>query len=358
MAKRSRAFAGLFVVLALLSLAGCSRVSPGRVNFDRLDYGQVIAESWKRQTLLNVVRLRYADAPVFLDIASVINSYSISGSVSAGGQVGKTTTLDASQAGAQLGAAGVWSNTPTVTYQPLLGDRFTKSMLQPIPPSAVLQLMQGGWPVDLVMATVVRSINGVRNNSFGVGGDPGFQDLVQTLDRLQRGGGLGNRIEVRKDGSAVILVLQRESAASGPDDDVLRIRGLLGLEKDLNDIEVVYGLAPRSGREVSMITRSMMEIMLEMGMGLDVPASDAAMGRVLPGRAQSGEAEAKPLVKIRSGTERPEDVYVAVPYKDHWFWIADNDIASKRTFVFLLILFSLAETGQGVAAPVVTVPSR
>ena len=31
-----------------------------------MDYGQVIADSWKRQTLLNVVHLRYADAPVFL----------------------------------------------------------------------------------------------------------------------------------------------------------------------------------------------------------------------------------------------------------------------------------------------------
>jgi hypothetical protein len=37
----------------------------------------------------------------------------------------------------QLGATGNWSNTPTVTYQPLLGDRFTKSLLQPIPPSSV-----------------------------------------------------------------------------------------------------------------------------------------------------------------------------------------------------------------------------
>src|SRR5512139_2409640 len=61
--------------LALLVLAGCASVSPQRVNTDRMDYGQVVADSWKRQTLLNVVRLRYADAPVFLDVSSIINSY-------------------------------------------------------------------------------------------------------------------------------------------------------------------------------------------------------------------------------------------------------------------------------------------
>lgn len=50
--------------LALPALAGCTSVSPMRVTSDRLDYGQVVAESWKRQTLMNVVRLRYADAPM------------------------------------------------------------------------------------------------------------------------------------------------------------------------------------------------------------------------------------------------------------------------------------------------------
>ena len=50
---------------------------------DRFDYGQSVAESWKRQMLLNVVRIRYADAPIFIDVTSVINNYSLSGSASA-----------------------------------------------------------------------------------------------------------------------------------------------------------------------------------------------------------------------------------------------------------------------------------
>ncbi len=343
-----------FAVLAVLTLAGCMRVPPGRVNLDRMDYGQVIAESWKRQTLLNVVRLRYADAPVFLDVASVINSYSIAGTVSAGAQVSNGQLGD----NASLGAAGAWSNTPTVTYQPLLGDKFTKSLLQPIPPSAVLQLMQGGWPTDLVMNTAVRSINGLRNDSFGVGGDPGFREIIDLLSRLQRAGGLGNRVEARKDGSAVILVLRRENSATGPQEDVRRLGELLGLDPGLGEIEIVYGLAPRSGKEVAMITRSMLEIILDLGLGIDLPAGHATSGRVLPGPWKPGDEKAAPLVRIRSGTAAPDSTYVAAPYKEHWYWIDDNDLASKRTFTFLLILFSLAETGQGPSAPIVTVPSR
>jgi len=354
MRKRRVMFTRFLGVLPLLALAGCVRVPAGRVTVDRMDYGQVIAESWKRQTLLNVVRLRYADAPVFLDVASVINTYSLSGSVSAGGSVSNGQLGDA----VSMGAGGAWSNTPTVTYQPLMGDRFTKSLLQPIPPAAVMQLMQGGWPTDLVLKTVLRSINGVRNDSSGVVGDPAFVEIVGLLSRLQRAGGLGNRVEARKDGSAVILVLRRESQGSGPSEDARRVGELLGLEEGLSEIEVVYGFAPRSGHEVAMVTRSMLEIILNLGLGIDLPAGHAASGRVLPGLRQAGEEAATPLVHIRSGTAAPDMAYAAVPYKGQWYWIDDTDIASKRTFTFLMILFSLAETGQAPAAPVVTVPSR
>jgi hypothetical protein len=58
--------------------------------------------------------------------------------------------------------------------------------------------------------------------------------------------------------------------------------------------------------------------------------------------------------QIQSGSTAP----AAVPYKDYWYWIEDTDITSKRTVTLLMILFSLPETGQPTAAPVVTVPSR
>jgi hypothetical protein len=42
-----------------------------------------------------------------------------------------------------------------------------------------------------------------------------------------------------------------------------------------------------------------------------------------------------------------------------WYWInCKKDAASKRTFTFLLSIFSLAETGQATVSPIVTVPSR
>ena len=65
------------MIFAGLQTAGCAGIGPPTVARDRFDYISAISESWKRQTLLNLVKTRYMDAPVFMDVTSVINSYAL-----------------------------------------------------------------------------------------------------------------------------------------------------------------------------------------------------------------------------------------------------------------------------------------
>jgi len=345
---------GLWCALALLVLAGCASVRPDRIAVDRMEYGQVIADSWKRQTLLNVVRLRYADAPVFLDVVSVINSYSVGGNASGTATVPSNTDPNVFV----LNAQGTWSNTPTVTYQPLLGDRFNKSLLQPVPPAAVFRLLQGGWPADLVMQTVVGSINGLRNESDGVDADANFRKLLDAMTRIQRAAGLGIRVETQKDGSTVVVVLLRADADATLREDARLVRELLGLEEGIGEFDITYGLVPRSRREAAVICRSMLEIMLQLGFSIELPAAHTGDGRALPSRRKAGHERAGSLLHVHTGTAEPTDAYAAVKYKTYWYWVNDTDIESKRIFTILMILFSLAETGQSAAGPLLTVPSR
>ncbi|MGH9651354.1 MAG: hypothetical protein ACRD3I_12900, partial [Terriglobales bacterium] len=229
-------------------------------------------------------------------------------------------------------------------------------LLQPVPPAAVFMLLQGGWPANLVMSTVVGSVNGLRNANGGLPADAGFRELVDALTRVQRISGLAIRVEPRKDGSAVILSMRNPATTPELEADSRRVRALLGLEEGANEFEVAYGLVPRDRREVAMLTRSMLEILLQLGVGVEL--SDAAQRRALPFLRTGEEAVATGLVRIHSGPEMPADAYAAVSYKGHWYWIDDTDVGSKRNFTFLLILFSLAETGQSSATPLVTVPSR
>jgi len=41
-----------------------------------------------------------------------------------------------------------------------------------------------------------------------------------------------------------------------------------------------------------------------------------------------------------------------------WFWIPSTDIQSKYTFGFVMLLFSISDTGVKGTAPVVTVPAN
>ena len=74
---------------------------------------------------------------------------------------------------ALLGTLVLVAGCASVSPDRITADRFTRSMLNPIPPAAVFQMLQAGWAAELVMTTVLNSINGLRNDSYGAVGDPG-----------------------------------------------------------------------------------------------------------------------------------------------------------------------------------------
>ena len=63
------------VVLAA-TLAGCTSIGVQRVGIDRTDYTRQLRQSDKEQLLANIVALRHGDAPMFLEVSSVISQYS------------------------------------------------------------------------------------------------------------------------------------------------------------------------------------------------------------------------------------------------------------------------------------------
>jgi hypothetical protein len=138
------------------------------------------------------------------------------------------------------------------------------------------------------------------------------------------------------------------------------IRDILHLKPGLQELHVYYGGDSGKDDEISMMTRSMLQIMLELGAIVQVPASDVESGRAAPGAvaAESAEPRASALLAIESGDVAPSDAYVAVHYGGRSFWIANTDLRSKYTFGSVMLLFSISETGVRGNAPVVTVPAN
>ena len=335
-------------------------MGPGTIARDRFDYTTALSDSWKRQMLLNLVKLRYGDAPVFLEVASVINSYEVSGSGSAGGN---WQFHPAYQAGASIGATGFYADRPTITYNPITGEKFARTIMTPVPPSTVFSLLQGGYAADVVFRVLVQSVNGIENRFAGSArprpADPEFFPLIEKMRRIQDSGAIGLRIQKlhEKDTSVVVF---RGKAGEKITADTLEVRKILGLDPQATEFNVVYGRVPESDREIAILSRSMLQVIVDMASYIDVPEIDLTENRVNPGLKDEvvGGIPVPPLLRIHSSSGKPDDAFVSVPYRNHWFWIEDRDPKSKGLFSFLMFIFTLVVPAEKEVAPVVTVPAR
>lgn len=235
---------------ALIAIAAyaCSSIGPPTVPRDRIDYVTAIGESWKQQTLLNIVKLRYGDFPVFLEIAQVVAGYQFQSTVGAGFNAANNTSglVGPFTVGGSVLAQGQYTDRPTLIYAPLTGTDFLKKLMTPIPPSAVLFVLQSGYAADLVMPIAIDSINGVNNESRRAmkrAANPQFLRLVQLLRYQQLAGAFQVRVEQPKGGSETSLIMFGSSKDTQVAAQSREIRSILGLKPDLQEIKVYYGCA-------------------------------------------------------------------------------------------------------------------
>jgi hypothetical protein len=358
--------APLGACLALIVLAAGCALGPRTVIRDRFDYSAAVADSWKSQMLLNLVRIRYGDTGVFLDVGQIVAGYSLE-SVASAGVVWNIfgVTIPHPNVPNNIvtgGIAGRFTDRPTITYTPLMGERFARSMMSPIPPAAVLSLLQAGYPVDLVLRLMVSVVNGIANRYGGDArarpADPEFYPLLERMRRVQLSGGIGMRVH-RINNEESVLMTFRGKLDPGIEEEIRAIRHALGLDPEAREFRIVYGSVSSSEREVAILTRSALEVLVDLSSFITVPEVHVTERRVAPtAEPEAGPAgPLRPLIQVASGTEPPADAFVAVPYRGHWFWIDDRDMPSKRMFSFIMFIFTLVEPGSKEPPPVLTIPT-
>ncbi|MDN3567980.1 hypothetical protein ACFQY5_19120 [Paeniroseomonas aquatica] len=344
----------LLPAVALL-LAGCSLgVGPQRLHVDQLGYASAMGEGLKRQMLLNMVRLRYADVPAFVSITQMISGYTVQST----GQLGLNAYPNAAPGNFFSAAGSVqYTDRPTFTFTPVTGEQFAQSYLRPLAPAELLSLAQSGAPIDLLFRIGVHSVNGLANEVTRSGGSQqasgGFQELMRALVEIQHGGALGLRFERQGPLTKVFLLL--DDSQPGLRSRIRDARRLLGAGPAARELEVVYGRSRGGQNQVALLTRSMLQVLYEFGTQIEVSAADVERGETRP--TDQGDPRDR-VIRVRQGTRAPADAYAAVAYRDRWFWIDSADLRSKTAFTFAYILQVLAESGRGQATPVVTIPAQ
>jgi len=342
------------IVLCVL-LAGCAAIGPSTIRRDQFDYGKAIADSGREQLLSNIVGLRYLEAPLFVNVSSVINQYSLEREVSVDAGV-NTGFQDRNTL--TFGGAGRWSDRPTITYAPVSGREFATSLLTPLPPESIFALVQAGWPVELIFRMTVRSINGIDNEMAAPGlrrqADPRFVRLLEVWEKLRNAGVLGLRREEEDGRAAVIVYLTRSADALGP--DIAFLFETLGLSPGTTEARLRYGLIPSEANEITVLTTSILELMNELAWRVEVPPAHVEEGRTTS-TFVTDYTSVPSLIRIFHSDERPDHALVAVRDRGYWFYIDDRDVASKRAFSMIQLLFNLTSSGETARGPIVSLPN-
>lgn len=349
----------IILSLSLSAVIGCTGIGPKTVIHDRFDYTEAIGDSWKQQMLINTVKLRYGDTPIFLDVASVINQYSVESQVDLRfAWVNPVTSAATNQQ--STGAAVRYIDRPTITYLPLSGEKFARSLMKPLPPTAVLSLIQAGYPIDIVFRVCAHSVNSIRNRYGGAArahpADPEFYPLLERLRKIQNSGVIGLRVQKTNQMEGVLMSFRGKVDAE-VEADIQFVRKTLGLNPSSGEFNIAYGSVAKDDKELAILTRSMLEIIIDLASYIDVPAAHVEEKRVnptMPAEMQNGKPVPL-LIRIYSSAARPDNAFIAVPYRNYWYWIDDRDLRSKTLFSFLMFIFSLTETGGKEGAPVITV---
>lgn len=359
----------LFLSCLILLLGGCATgIGPRLIHSENLDYNQQIVRSLDEQLLLNLVRTRYVDTPLFLEMGNVVVQYSIEGRANLGADpvvVGPRTT---ERVGMGIGAG--YAERPTITYSPLQGEQFARRLLTPIPAETIVLLSQSGWPIDLLLMVCVQRINGVENAVESAGLAPSdhpryqmFEDVARRLRIFQRMGELSLSLEMATNGSGhLIRLFPRMITNNAVIPDAFFIRDALKMDMNRRDFILRNGGHAQSSAEIAIDARSLSAVMGFMAKGIEVPPDHITRGLVPMLRGPEGQSV--PLLEpalryfhVHHSSTRPAKASIKVQHRGHWFYLADEDVPSRVAFALLHTLFSLqTATGNG-RQPLLTIPT-
>lgn len=391
---------------ALLALAGCQQLGPRRLEISNAHYSDAVRVASSEQLLVNLVRLRYRDLPVYLGVSSISTQFEFDAGLDASAGVdfpGSDT--------AAIGGGIRYSERPTVSFSIRGGEDFQRRMLRPVPVAALAFLAESGWRADRVLRLLAEEMNGLRNAPSASGPTPAdapeYRDfreaasLLQTLlrdrrarfefeersitksdplpvERIEglalveavrsgaelRAAGEGRGFEIVATERVPVLGFAPGAEASP---EARRLRELLRLAPDEQRFEFVatesVGLERSEAggglRAIAVDMRSLTGTLFYLSQAVEPVPAHAEAGIVTTTRDPSGapfdwSAVLGDLFRVTWSVNEPKGAAVAVRHRDHWFQVVDADTNSKSTFLLLDQLFTLTAGDADASGPVLT----
>ena len=350
----------LFLILLPLLVTGCAGIGPTAVQHSRTDYNLVLRRTSDEQLLLNLVRLRYRDRPLFLEVSGLTTQFKFSPFFSA-------SLYDGSDGASSTTIKGEveYEERPTVTYAPLQGKDFVQRVLSPVSWRTLDLLDNVGWRSDRVLRVCVQQMNHLGNAITASGPTPErappFRAFLRavSLYRTLKERDLVHSFAMKEGGQVIQMLDFVPEATETP--EYREFTRLLGLDPEKRRYPVLLNAGVRLPDTIDVRTRSFIGILSFLSHAVEVPDEDLAAGRVTrtlddAGRPFDWSEVTRGLMRIRSSSQEPDNASVKVHYRGHWFYIDDSDLDSKSTFMLLGQLFALQSGEVRNTGPVLTLP--
>ncbi len=177
---------GLAVVTML---SGCT-MGPKLFKTSFTQYNEAVRQTLDEQMLANLVRMRYLQSPIFLQVSSLNASFSVGANA---GLSGNFESGGSSSGGASLG--GSYSESPTISFSMPESREYYGRLLAPLSAKQVTSLVLAGFDSELVLRTSVRGINGLKNLNADFGepseessANAGFREVLGLITKLRSQG--------------------------------------------------------------------------------------------------------------------------------------------------------------------------
>lgn len=352
-----------FVFIALLSVFyGCARLDPEIIQAGGSDYNIAMQQTRDEQMLLNLVRLKYRDTPLFLEIASVSSQFRLVTGASLNASFREQQLPESVGIGGNIG----FTEQPTVTYLPLTGDEIAQRMLSPVSIDNILLLINSGWSIARVFRLTVQQMNQYPNAPTASGPTPEiapefreFNEVSELLRKMQSKSLIKVGYATRDEKHTPVLVIE-ENAKDDP--DVRAFRRSLDLDESITTYPIHIGNNTQNDNSrIFLSTRSLMGVMYFLSHSVNVPTTDESAGIVtssldVNGNRFNWEALTEGIFSIKYADSEPAFAAATTYYRGNWFYLDDRDLDSKSTFSLLAQLFSLQAGKAEGTAPILTLP--
>ena len=396
------------LALACVPAGGC--LGPKAVQQTRMKYNEVYRSTNDEQLLMNIVRLRYADSPVFIDLPSITSQFELAGNSNFLGGFGNQYR---GRTGLGYGDLSV-RDTPTLSYHPREGREIAKALLTPLS-AELFSVVNAGANTEQLLLMTLNDVNDVPNAARATTMTPRvaddnalFRRGTRLLATLQEREGIElavattDEAENASDPVPIDAVQGRDLLNAAKDGYAYRAKGkdqvtLVKREKELifrvrpnfvhapemEELCQIFHLTPglrqykikselaedvdrtlpgALGHDTLYLNmRSVLQIMVFLSKGVCVPV-EHVVGGVAPvtpardGRPYDWTKVTQGAFFVHSQKHKPKGAEVAVHYRGYWFFIPENDVNSRAVLAILEILFSLQDSDVKSTGPVLTLP--